>query len=344
VLRLSADIEKTSLPASVQLIGNPVIVTSGILAFDPLTGESVDVTQITGGNPDLQPETTNTRRIGAQVRVIKRLNLQLNAEYTDARERNFVSSLPDASAAVMLAFPGRFIRDPDGVLTTVDLRPVNFDSHREKRFRYGLSLNMNLGRGGRSTARIAAPAATESGDEGASRDEPPSPSPAVSRGRRGPATRISFTASHSIVFKDEIVIRSGLPAVDLLDGGAIGIGGGRVRHQLDATASISSGGTGLKVSANWRGKSSLVALNEGSPDRLFFSPVFNLSIRAFADMHRLLPRTDWSRGMRLSLNVINATNDRQDVRDGAGSTPLRYQQGYRDPFGRTIELELRKIF
>ena len=27
----------------------------------------------------------------------------------------------------MLAFPDRFIRDSNGVLTTVDLRPVNFD-------------------------------------------------------------------------------------------------------------------------------------------------------------------------------------------------------------------------
>ena len=67
-------------------------------------------------------------------------------------------------------------------------------------------------------------------------------------------------------------------------------------------------------------------------------------MRAFADMHRFLPKSDWTRGMRLSLNVLNATNDRQDVRDSAGITPLRYQPGYRDPFGRTIEVELRKVF
>jgi iron complex outermembrane recepter protein len=324
VLRLSADLEKTSLPVAVQLLGNPTIVTSGVLTFDPLTGESVNVTQITGGNPDLEPQETTVHRLAALVRLVERLNLQLNAEYTDTKERNFVSSLPEASAAVNLAFPERFLRDLSGTLTTVDLRPVNFDSHREKRFRYGISLNSRLGQSGTSRGDVRVPRAQ--------------------RDPRGPATRVSFTASHSILFKDEIVIRPSLPDVDLLEGGALGLGGGRVRHQLDATASITSGGSGLRVSANWRGKSTLKALDEGFEDTLRFSPVFLLNLRAFADMHRFLPRTEWSRGMRLSLNVLNMTNDRQEVLDSDGETPLRYQPGYRDPLGRTMELELRKVF
>ena len=146
------------------------------------------------------------------------------------------------------------------------------------------------------------------------------------------------------MFEDEIVIRPELGTVDLLKGGAIGIGGGRVRHQLDATASITSGGTGLRVSANWRGKSTLNALDEGVADTLHFSPVFILNLRAFADLHRFLPNSDWTRSMRLSLNVLNVTNDRQEVRDSDGNTPLRYQPGYRDPLGRTVEIELRKVF
>ncbi|HVL29898.1 MAG TPA: hypothetical protein VM326_04180, partial [Sphingomicrobium sp.] len=340
ILRLTADIERTGLPPSVQTLGNPIIVTSGVRSFDPLTGETVDVTQITGGNPDLDTERTTTRRLGALIRLIERHNLQLNAEYSDRRERNFASILPEASAAVMLAFPERFIRDLDGTLTTVDLRPVNFDEHREKRFRYGLSLNTRLGSG--APIRAVAPVASEPADSDEAREEPPVP--AVARGRRGPGTRLSFTASHSIVFEDKIIIRSGLPTVDLLEGGAIGIGGGRVRHQLDATASITSRGTGVRVSANWRGKSTLNALDEGSPDRLHFSPVFNLNLRAFTEISRFLPRSDWAKRMRVSLNVVNATNDRQEVRDSSGDTPLRYQPGYRDPLGRTIELELRKVF
>src|SRR4030095_2394713 len=178
---------------------------------------------ITGVNPYRHPEKTTMHRLAARVRLVERLNLQLNAEYTDTKERNFVSSLPEASAAVNLAFPERFIRDLNGTLTTVALLPVNSDSHREKRFRYGISLNTKLGQGGPAVTHIAAHADTDSSEEGASREATPARVPPP-RGRRGPATRVSFTASHSIVFKDEIVIRSTLPDVGLLEGRALGPG------------------------------------------------------------------------------------------------------------------------
>jgi len=32
------------------------------------------------------------------------------------------------------------------------------------------------------------------------------------------------------------------------------------------------------------------------------------------------------------------------VRDNSGATPLRYQRGYLEPIGRTIDLSFRKIF
>jgi hypothetical protein len=334
LVHLSASFDESRDPAVIQFLGNPTIVTSGVRTFDPLTGDTVDVTQITGGNPDLKTERTSTRRFGANVHPIE--PLQLNAEYTDTTERNFVSGLPEASAAVMLAFPDRFIRDLDGVLTTVDLRPVNFDSHRERRFRYGFSLNTSFGRSGPAARANNAPALDSDSDGKVEVARPKA-------GRQTPPTRLTLTASHSIVFKDEITIRPGLASVDLLDGGAIGIGGGRVRHQFDATASIASGGTGLRMNASWRGKSKLNALDSGASDTLFFSPVFNLGLRAFADLHRFLPHTSWAQGMRLSLNVTNLTNDRQAVRDTSGATPLRYQPGYRDPLGRTIEFEIRKV-
>lgn len=47
---------------------------------------------------------------------------------------------------------------------------------------------------------------------------------------------------------------------------------------------------------------------------------------------------------RLSLSVTNLTDQRQRVADLAGATPLSYQAAYRDPVGRTIGIELRKVF
>ena len=144
-LRLRAAIERTGRPAPIELLGGPVIITPETRVFDPLTGETVDVVQITGGDSGLKAEKVTTKRLTGLLRLVPRLKLNLNAEYTDTSRRNFVSSLPEASAAVMLAFPERFVRDGGGNLTTVDLRPVNFDEAEEKRFRWGLSMNTGLG-------------------------------------------------------------------------------------------------------------------------------------------------------------------------------------------------------
>lgn len=322
-IRLRASIDQTDAPAPIQSLGDPVIVVPDVRMFDPLTGNTVDVTQISGGNPFLLPQTTKVRNLSAQFHLLPKYNLQLTADYFDTDRRNFLSGLPDASAAVMLAFPDRFIRDPNGVLTTVDLRPVNFDSDREKRLRWGISLNRKLG-GNRSGAGSA-----------------PAHGP---RPRPGPSTYIQFTANHTMVFSEDIRIRPGLPTVDLLDGGAIGIGGGRVRHQADATASITSGGMGARIGITWRDKSSLVTRIGSVTDTLDFSPLLLVNMRLFTDAGRILPGQRWAKGFRLSLDLINLTNDRQKVRDSSGATPLQYQPGYRDPIGRTIEIELRKVF
>jgi len=321
-LRLRGSVEETRTPPSIQLLGNPVTVSSDVRTFDPLTDTTVDVSQITGGNPLVLPQKTRLWRLGTILRLVPKLNLQLNAEYTDTDIRNFVSSLPEASAAVMLAFPDRFIRDSNGILTTVDLRPVNFDSDREKRLRWGISMNAKIGGG--------AP--------------PPPPVKGAKPGQRTPTTYFQLTLNHSVVFSDTIVIRPGLAPVDVLGGGAIGIGGGRLRHQLDGTAAITSGGAGVRVGMTWRGPSSLESRIGGVTDTLRFSPVFILNVRAFADVSRLLPQSRWAKGLRLSVDVLNATNDRQRVRDSFATTPLQYQPAYRDPLGRTIEFEIRKVF
>jgi hypothetical protein len=326
LLRLGADVNVTDRPPAIQSLGNPTIVSPDVRVFDPLTGETVDVVQITGGNPALLPEKTKIRRVNALLRLVPRLHLQLNAEYTDTDARHFVSSLPEASAAVMLAFPDRFIRDANGVLTTVDLRPVNFDSHREKRLRYGLSLSTSIG-GSRP-----APAQASAG------------SPPPRSTRRAQATRIQLTVNHTVVFSDRIVIRSGLDPVNLLEGGAIGIAAGRVRHQLDGTAAITNGGLGARLGVTWRGRSTLETRIGGETEELRFSPLFIVNLRAFTDAERLFGRSAWTRSLRLSLNILNLTNDRQKVRDSLGDTPLQYQPAYRDPLGRTVELEIRKVF
>ncbi|MDQ3482699.1 MAG: TonB-dependent receptor, partial [Pseudomonadota bacterium] len=101
-----------------------------------------------------------------------------------------------------------------------------------------------------------------------------------------------------MVFTDRILIRPELDPVDLLEGGAIGIASGRVRHQIDGTATITSGGIGARVGAAWRGKSLLESRIGGTTDMLRFSHVTTVNLRAFADMRRLLPESPWAKGLR----------------------------------------------
>jgi hypothetical protein len=317
-LRLRAEIEQTDVPPAIELLGDPVLEIPDVRVFDPLTGQTVDVTQITGGNRNLRPENDTIHRVNALLRLLPKLNLQLSAEYTDTNRRNFISSIPEASAAIELAFPDRFIRT-NGILTTVDLRPVNFDSEHEKRLRWGLSMNKRLG--------------------GSAPGAPPAHGEPLRQ-----STYVQLTANHSIVFSDDIRVRPGLDSVDLLHGGAIGIGGGHVRHQVDGTAAITSGGLGVRIGLTWRGPSELDTKIGGVSDRLRFSSLLLANIRAFADVRRFVPRSNWAKGLRISLDAINITDSRQRVRAGLGNTPLQYQPAYRDPLGRTIELELRKVF
>ena len=87
-------IRRTSAPAPIQTIGSPVIITPQVRVFDALTGQTVDVTEILGGNPFLLPEETKVRNLSALLRLIPKYKLQLSAEYTDTEYRNDVEGFP----------------------------------------------------------------------------------------------------------------------------------------------------------------------------------------------------------------------------------------------------------
>jgi iron complex outermembrane recepter protein len=67
-------------------------------------------------------------------------------------------------------------------------------------------------------------------------------------------------------------------------------------------------------------------------------------VRTFLEPGKAMPARGWLKDTRVSINVTNLFNDRQAITDSSGGTPLRYQRAYRDPLGRTIELQLRKAF
>jgi hypothetical protein len=192
--------------------------------------------------------------------------------------------------------------------------------------------------------RAAAPAPATPDDAGPPDDD-------AGEGGVGPvpaalASRLRFqlAAFHTIILNNDVTIRPTLPTVDLLDGGATGIGGAPSRHQVNLLMTIGARGIGLVAGGQWRSASVLNIATGAGTDRLRFSPLATFSLRAFVAGRRLFPQAGWLRGSRFSISVGNVFNDRQEVRDSAGATPLRYQPGYLDPIGRTIEIEFRKTF
>ena len=85
-LRINGSIERNDNPPTAQTLGDPITITPGVRTFDPLTGETVDVTQITGGEP--RPVAAKDRHPAPQ------RALQARAEAQSAAQRRIYRHRP----------------------------------------------------------------------------------------------------------------------------------------------------------------------------------------------------------------------------------------------------------
>ena len=127
-----------------QQLGNPTITTPNARVFDYVTGQTVDITRISGGNPDLTAQTRHIFEAELQVKPLSNTDLNLIATYTAIRNHNEIADLPAPTAEIEAAFPDRFTRDASGELTSIDARPVNFAEEDTKQLRWGFNLSVPL--------------------------------------------------------------------------------------------------------------------------------------------------------------------------------------------------------
>jgi hypothetical protein len=264
-------------------------------------------------------------------------------------------------------------------LLSIDSRPIQFAREDRQQLRWGFNFSRTI----QSAAdkileaqRAARRAAYERANAGSGDGQTPGSPPATRNGGssstasgpggwRGPGgggpggrfggggpggggARIQFALYHTWYFKDAILIRDGIPMLDLLDGSATGNNGGRPRHSVEMQAGGTYKGFGTRFSANWQSGTSVAGgLVPGSTGDLHFSSLATVNWRLFANlgqMPQLGQKYPFLRGARVQLVVNNVLDSRQKVRDAAGLTPLGYQPGYVDPVGRTIRIEFRKLF
>jgi hypothetical protein len=368
-------------PPTINQLGDPVIETPGTRIFDFTAGETVLVTAVTGGNPDLQADRRTVMKLGANWQPFEKTDLRLRGEFVQQTIDNPISGL-NVTPRIEEAFPERFERDSSGRLIRADLRPVNFESSRRDTLRIGFDFSKPLKShepsqavrdqlraqfGGRPRGERAEGSSNQSGAAPANppADGGTTPSPATASngspreqggvrgfGGRGGGRffggrdrgRLTFSLTDTITFVDKVKIREGFPDIDYLHGDASGQSGGTPRHQVEARAGYFNNGLGARLNANWRSGTTVDTL---TGDNLRFSPLATFDLRLFAnpgDMPELAVKHPWLRGSQVQLRVENVFNSRPKVHDASGAVPLSYQPDLLDPLGRTIMISFRKLF
>lgn len=352
---------------TINQLGDPLLETPAARIFDFSTGQTVLVTAITGGNPNLLADRRTVWKLSGNWQPFKDTDLRLRADYVHQTIDRPIGNIT-ATPAIEAAFPERFVRNASGQLVSVDLRPVNFDSSRRDSLRLGFDFTKPLksrrpsqsvldqmraqfGFGPRGQGAAGGPA-------GAGGPPPPAGAGQGGGGGRGfggrgggggffgggNRGRVQFSLTDTITFEDKVRIAPGGPELDYLHGDAAGSTGGTPRHNVQAQLGYFNNGLGARLGANWRSGTTVDTL---TGDDLRFSSLGTFDLRLFAnpgDIPELAVKHPWLRGTQLRFEMNNLFNARPRVRDAAGNVPINFQPDLLDPLGRTIMISFRKMF
>ena len=343
---------------TIQQLGDPVLETPGTRIFDFTTGDTVIATAITGGNRGLLADRRDVIKLGGNWKPLAETELRLRADYVRTRIDRPISNFPGPTPALEAAFPERFVRDAQGELVSVDLRPVNFDSAKRDTLRVGFDFSKPLRSARPSQAAIEA-FRTRRAASGQPAPVPPEGAGAGGFGGEGGGFgrfggggggggrnggRLTFSLTDTVTLVDAVRIRPGLPELDYLHGDALGQSGGRARHQVEAQAGYFNNGLGARLSSNWR---SGTKVTTATGDNLRFSPLATFDLRLWANLGQrfdLVAKHPWLRGTTVRFEVANLFDSKPKVRDRFGAVPLNYQPNLLDPLGRTVSITIRKLF
>lgn len=327
---------------SVGELGNPVLVTPGVPTFDFARGETVLVNRISGGNPALLKERQRDIKVSASLQPKAFKGLTLGVDYFRNRSTNPVAGFPILTPEIEAAFPGRVTRDTNGRLTAIDARSVNFAATRSNVLRVGFAFQKEFGT---PAANPLMPGIGRGGLPGGGRG------PGGGQGGGGfgrgmtDGGRWTVSLYDNIRFLDQIVIRPGLPTLDLLGGSATGSNGGSARHSIDLDGGYFNKGIGFRITGSYLSGSTVAGSSAASTLKFGDLAVFNLNAFInFDGRKKLVENMPFFKGSRLRFGVQNIFDRIRDVRDGSGAVPLGYQAGYIDARGRVIEIDFRKRF
>ena len=339
-------------------LGNPTLVTPNVATYDFTRGESLFINVITGGNHALIGEKRRDLILNANwtPKFIKDFALQFS--YFKNNSRNTATALPLLTPEIEAAFASRVVRDVDGRLVSIDQRPVNFDRETSQRIRWGFNVSGSIGAVPAARGPFGGPPGAGASRGPGAAPSAPAGAPRASGGRGfgggggfgaggGQPSRWNIALYHTYRIQEEILIRPGVPILDLLNGSATSSNGGAAQHEVELSGGMFHKGFGLRLQGTY--KSGTTAKGTGLPgsNDLKFSDIAAINVFLFVNLDqqaRVVKAVPFLKGSRITLRVENILNDIVDVRDQNGNVPLGYQQGYIDPRGRVFELSVRKRF
>lgn len=354
---------------TIQQLNDPVITTPNAAVFDFRTGQTVLVTRIDGGNPNLTPDNRRVFKVGVNFKPWSERDFTIRSDYTRSTIEGAITAFPTITPDLEAALPERFARDAAGNLLSLDARPLNFTETERSELRSGFNFSRafgtptpGAGRDGPGGMRMGGPSGGGAGQfrgppgggggfggPGGGGGGPRFGGGGFGGGGRGGGMqpgqgRFNLSVFHTVRFSDTVTIRPGLPVLDLLDGDATSGRGGTPRNEVQVQAGVFKSGMGAFLNANWR-QSTTVDGGPGGSD-LTFSDQTTVNLNIFAD---LSSRTSWVerfpilRGARINLGVENLFDTRTEVSSSTGDVPLNYQPDFLDPQGRVVRISLRKI-
>jgi iron complex outermembrane receptor protein len=337
-------------------LGNPVLVTPNVNFYDFSRSESGFINVITGGNPALVAEDRRDLKLGLTWTPSKIKGLGVQFEYFKNDSRNTTASFPLLTPEIEAAFADRVVRDIDGRILSVDQRPVNFAREQSQRIRWGFNMSGNIGPEQQGRGPGGMPGVGRPGGggprQGAGGGRGGGGGPRFGGGGFGPGgggmqSRWNIALYHTYRIQEDILVRPGVPVLDLLDGSAISNNGGASRHEIELSGGVFHKGLGFRLQGNYKSATHVDGTGLPGSSDLSFSDLTSLDAFVFVNLDQqksLIKAAPFLKGSRITLRVNNVLNDVIDVRDENGLVPLSYQSGYLDPRGRVFELSFRKRF
>ncbi len=347
---------------SISQLNDPTISTPNVPVFDFATGQTVLVTRFDGGNPDLNSDNRQVWKAGFNLKPWSETDFRIQSTWTYSLTEDAIAAFPTLTPDLEAALPGRFNR-VGGTLVSFDARPLNFERFERQDVRTGFNYSRAFGAANPAAAPLpGAPGSArppmgggmpmrveirEGGPPGGGGGQIRMGGGGGGRGGMGGMQpgqgRFNLSVYHTYRIQDEIVIASGLPILDLLDGAATGARGGSPRNEVQAQGGVFRNGMGAFVNANWRQGT---RVDGGTGPDINFSDQATINLNVFIDLNSRtswVAKFPWLKGGRVNFGVQNLFDTRPEATASTGDTPLNYQPDYLDPQGRVVSLTFRKI-